>query len=516
MDPPNSAESNYSLPGSNINELSAVWSNLTQRRNISLGLRNPTVARCYLNSVVLALLHLPRFVSWLEDHVHGHEGDEWCVACILADLATQYWVDVPNQTDLEEQIDLFIAAIDADRDKRLEKLLELRSRVTKKCTECDNEETSMDFNWQLILSCEENADIEHALAQYFAPENRSGIECDSDICKKKKVWKNYSRKVRRGPAILCTQFNRSRVVTTNGRERIVKDNRKVIYTSSLNLQPVKNGEILRYTLLAAIHHRGTRDKGHYITVAKTPAGTWVRHDDERVDVVDLREALHPTDNFTPYLLFWQKEPETAKSPNKRGRPLDDEVNPDAPPPKKPQNSSIFSTPSSILRRFGRAKPPEPPSSELSDCEKEKAELKELVNRAATAHAQLVDSASNFHAGLDTALKMLATYSPLMQELKDKKKYRARAMAYLKAEKSAQLSLTAGVRRAEASPRLLEIVNDADPRARLRFFLYVYSRGRDAIERGGLVLWLRDILGMNAGREGDAVDDAAEDDEYVSV
>lgn len=73
------------------------------------------MARCYLNSVVLALLHLPRFVSWLEDHVHGHEGDEWCVACILADLATQYWVDVPNQTDLEEQIDLFIAAIDAGK-----------------------------------------------------------------------------------------------------------------------------------------------------------------------------------------------------------------------------------------------------------------------------------------------------------------------------------------------------------------------------------------------------------------
>ncbi|KAI4262642.1 MAG: hypothetical protein L6R42_002184 [Xanthoria sp. 1 TBL-2021] len=374
----------------------------------------------------------------------------------------------------------------------------------------------MDFNWQLILSCQDNADIEHALAQYFAPENRSGIECDSDTCKKKKVWKSYSRKVRRGPAILCTQFNRSRLVTTNGRERIVKDNRKVIYTSSLNLQPVKNGEIIRYTLLAAIHHRGTRDKGHYITVAKTPAGTWVRHDDERVDVVDLREALQPTDNFTPYLLFWQKEPETAKSPNKRGRPLDDEISPDAPTPKKPQNSSIFSTPSSILRRFGRAKAPEPPSPELSDCEKEKAELKDLVNRAATAHAQLVDCASNFLAGLDTALKMLATYSPLMQELKDKKKYRARAMAYLKAEKSAQLSRTAGVRRAEASPRLLEIVNDADPQASLRFFLHVYSRGLETSEVGGLVLWLRDILGMKAGREGDVVDDTDGDDEYVSV
>ncbi|KAI4218978.1 MAG: hypothetical protein L6R36_008643, partial [Xanthoria steineri] len=454
MDPSNSGESNYSSTSSSVNGLSA---------------------RCYFNSVVIALLHFPKFVSWLEEHEGSHHDYQSCAACILELLSSAYWDDKENQDHLEYLVKKFIAAISSvdngwkkqrlrnhedaqefyqwlmvhlhhqdTRNERIKKLHELRSSFTKTCSECGKKEITLDFHWQLILSCHGNANIEQALAQYFAPEKMDGIECDSETCKQKKVSKTYSREVRRGPEILCTQFNRFRVMKTMGRDNIRKDNRKVIYSNNLNLQPVKNGEILRYTLLAAIHHQGTIEEGHYITVTKTPAGAWVRHNNETVETVDLQAALQPTDDFTPYLLFWQKDTETPKSPNKRGRPSDDEVDPESPPSKKAQNSRAPSP------NYEPSTSPEPPTSTLSECEREKRNLKCLVNHAAMSHANLIDIARSFNFGLSTALNLLATLRPLMKELKNKKGFRARAADYLKYEKEAHTSRVIGVGKAQES------------------------------------------------------------------
>ncbi|KAI4103236.1 MAG: hypothetical protein LQ339_004339 [Xanthoria mediterranea] len=532
MDPSNSGESNYSSPSSSVNGLSGVWNNDRQMLNISSGLRNPTGARCYFNSVVIALLHFPKFVSWLEEHEGGHRDYQSCAACILELLSSAYWDEKPDQNDLKHLIDAFITAINSvdngwkkqrlrnhedaqefyqwlmvhlhqqdTRNERIKKLHGLLSSVTKTCSECDKKEISTEFNWQLILSCHGNADIEQALAQYFAPEKKDGIECDSETCKQKKVSKTYSREVRRGPEILCTQFNRFMVVKPMpGRENIRKDNRKVIYSNNLTLQPVKNGEILRYTLLAAIHHQGTMNEGHYITVTKTPAGAWVRHNNEMVETVDLQAALQPTDNFTPYLLFWQKDTETPKSPNKRGRPSDDEVDPESPPSKKAQNSRAPSP------NYEPSTSPKPPTSTLSECEKERKNLKSLVDHAAMSHADLIDSARSFHFGLSTALNLLATLHPLMEELKNKKGFRDRAADYLKYEREAHMSRIIGVSKAQESSNVLfYILTAADPaeeRKRCREFRAYFHMGRKKIEEGGLHFWLCEELDLKFGREGE--------------
>ncbi len=384
------------------------------------------------------------------------------------------------------------------RDDRIKKLHELHSSVTKICSECGKKEISPEFHWQLILSCHENADIEQALAQYFAPVKMDGIECDSETCKQKKFSKTYSREVRRGPEILCTQFNRFQVMENMGRDNIRKDKRKVIYSNNLNLQPVKNGEILRYTLLAAIHHQGTIKAGHYITVTKTPAGAWVRHNNETVETVDLQAALQPTDNFTPYLLFWQKDTETPKSPNKRGRPSDDEVDPESPPSKKPQNSRAPSP------NYEPSTSPKPPTSTLSECERERKNLTWLVNHAAMSHADLIDIARSFHFGLTTALNLLATLRPLMQELKNKKGFRARAADYLKYEKEAHRSRMIGVSKAQESSNVLfHILTATDPaeeRKRCRQFRDFFHMGRKHIETRGLRFWLCKELDMKFGQE----------------
>ena len=82
-----------------------------QQRDISRGLENPTGARCYLNSVVIALLHFPKFYNWLTHHVYCHGVGESCVACVLAELAIQYWSDGIQQSDLETAIDRFTKVI---------------------------------------------------------------------------------------------------------------------------------------------------------------------------------------------------------------------------------------------------------------------------------------------------------------------------------------------------------------------------------------------------------------------
>lgn len=244
-----------------------------------------------------------------------------------------------------------------DRDERLKKLLGLRVRIIIECTECKRKETQTDDNWLLILACEGNDRIEQALAQYFASERKGGIDCDSTTCRNKKVVKNYSRDVRRAPEFLCTQFNRYRQVITDGEVTMVKDERRVIYTSHLKLHPAKNGQIFRYKLLAAIHHWGTMDGGHYVTVTRTPAGNWVRHDNERVDVVGIQEALQPANDYTPYVLFWQKEPEasgtpeTPKTPSKRRLSHDDQVTSEGSPSKRSQNENGSIWPVSWLSEF---------------------------------------------------------------------------------------------------------------------------------------------------------------------
>ena len=52
-------------------------------------MRNVGGNLCYLISVLQALLHAPKILNWLE----SHQDCFWenCLACVLRNLAAQYW-----------------------------------------------------------------------------------------------------------------------------------------------------------------------------------------------------------------------------------------------------------------------------------------------------------------------------------------------------------------------------------------------------------------------------------------
>lgn len=136
--------------------------------------------------------------------------------------------------------------------------------------------------------------------------------------------------------------------------------------------------------------------------------------------------------------------------------------------------------------------------------------------AAEAHKSLIESAHNLNAGLDAALRTLATLSPLMQELKTKKKYRTRAKAYLDAERFAQLSQMAGMRSIEKSSRLTELVEKGEnSKELLKDFLNIYSRSFE-ISPKGLQFWLRDELDLRSDGEESAWADGDEEENWTIV
>ncbi len=83
--------------------------------NISSGLKNPTGARCYFNSVVIALLHFPKFVSWLEEHEGSHGDYQSCAACNLELLSSAYWDDKQDGENLETTVKGLISAINSGK-----------------------------------------------------------------------------------------------------------------------------------------------------------------------------------------------------------------------------------------------------------------------------------------------------------------------------------------------------------------------------------------------------------------
>ncbi|KAL8853369.1 MAG: hypothetical protein Q9221_001845 [Calogaya cf. arnoldii] len=310
-------------------------------------------------------------------------------------------------------------------------MFELVTKTVTVCTICkDQYQPRPSTETSLVISCENNDSIKRALDQYFARVDVVEVQCDSTTCKNAHRTKRKGTTILRAPEILCIQINRFKQV---GPEKWIKDMSHVGYEEKLDLTDFldsKDGTTLKYRLVTAVHHLGEKNSGHYITVAKTPGGDkWVRHDDHHVATFNLKEALEPKGEWTPYLLFWQQiKSGTPESPGKRPRPDENENDFNKPPsPKRQQKDNNSISPANWWERFllGILKPLGTPSV-LSDCEKEKEDLKALVNLAARAHVRLVDSAQRLNAGLDIANNMLGTYRPLMQELKGLKKYRAQA------------------------------------------------------------------------------------------
>lgn len=78
---------------------------------LGVGFRNRG-ASCYLNSLIIALLHVPKFVNWI---LHFHEAETcdvtYCVACALHYLTLAYWNDFGDSRKTETALADFAMVI---------------------------------------------------------------------------------------------------------------------------------------------------------------------------------------------------------------------------------------------------------------------------------------------------------------------------------------------------------------------------------------------------------------------
>ncbi|KAI4153995.1 MAG: hypothetical protein L6R39_001472 [Caloplaca ligustica] len=247
----------------------------------------------------VVLLHIPRFVNWLEQ-IHLNKKRKYCiancVACAVANLSLAYW-NVPQDPD---QVEELLSNFDVSGKESPRDLFELEFKVIIKCSVCAKVNFLRETSNDLTITCEGHNNLDQAIRREFGSEKRHDIDCDS--CGKR-VTKEYTQRITRGPDILCTQFNR---FIAHGNHSM-KNPRNVPFGANLNLSPyVDNKSPLQYRLVAAIHHRGTLGAGHYISFTRTPGGNWKRQDDEKVTEATLEAAVRCGKGFTPYLLFWAK------------------------------------------------------------------------------------------------------------------------------------------------------------------------------------------------------------------
>ena len=134
----------------------------------------------------------------------------------------------------------------------------------------------------------------------FARETREDWQCGScaHVATTELVW---SQQLLTTPEILVVQLLRFNPRTLR------KNNVHIPFTQSLDLtRYTTNRTPTRYRLMAVVHHKGTRNHGHYVAVALGPGDKWQKMDDSTVTDVEVSEALRPRGRFTPYLLFYAK------------------------------------------------------------------------------------------------------------------------------------------------------------------------------------------------------------------
>ena len=134
----------------------------------------------------------------------------------------------------------------------------------------------------------------------FAPATMTGWRCG--VCHQFVATTELVRslELHTTPEILIVEFRR---FNSNGQ----KDNVHIPFTQWLDLTPYTiNRTPTKYRLMAVVHHSGTLNRGHYVTVARGPRGEWQRMNDQIVSDTTVTEALRPSNDFAPYLLLYAK------------------------------------------------------------------------------------------------------------------------------------------------------------------------------------------------------------------
>ncbi|KAL8712846.1 MAG: hypothetical protein Q9220_003054 [cf. Caloplaca sp. 1 TL-2023] len=348
-------------------------------------------------------------------------------------------------------------------------------REENECQACLKKKHVLVVRTDLTLPCKDHDRMDLVINQVFQDEDRSGVECDSSGCGGREFTKKFTQEIKRGPDVLITHFNRFESILFRGDVLLRKIDKAISYDEILDLSHLvyNKTSTLRYRLFAAIHHKGKRNAGHYITVTRNIRNDgWSRKDDHRVSPVGVEEALRPGGGFTPYILFWQKIPhnEISRSPPPQYSPLPPPENLKRPhqavdedpgnkrirpPPKKPQTGKKPDA--------GPADPPNPldfldylltsrrsgnPASDmeiqkaLSDCKVEHArkddllqQYRALVETGVICYNAYKEASDIFYEGLEASGGAMSVFSGLMQKLLNKEKYKERAKNFIHLERT---------------------------------------------------------------------------------
>ncbi|KAI4199686.1 MAG: hypothetical protein LQ350_004477 [Teloschistes chrysophthalmus] len=357
---------------------------------------------------------------------------------------------------------------------RVDELFGIFIQTSSTCLRCREETYPYEGANLMTLTCDKGS-IEGAIRAYFATEELEGIECHSEKCNKAWQKKSYTKKLTQGPDILCTQFLRFEERWNEKIEQYMTKNRqRVTYLPDLDLTDfVKNGTPLRYRLVAAVHHQGELETGHYITTARTPQDYWFRYDNTTTETLNDQHALQPK-HFTPYLLFWQKEPLdtpnsitgvplqtppklgkrsheqssiAADSENGRPRSKSPKHTGNSPADNNPPNDEqLDNAPSSWGRwrsnwLFGHLAAVDLEQQRaaeakraLAHCQKQYKRQEILIRRAALTHAQLIRTINLHSTGLDGANQAMRTILPFMKRVHARGEHAETVEPFLQAQK----------------------------------------------------------------------------------
>ncbi|MCJ1457802.1 hypothetical protein MMC28_008171 [Mycoblastus sanguinarius] len=204
-----------------------------------------------------------------------------------------------------------------ERDRSTERILkgllgyETVNRLT--CPNCDDVTDHRCSYYSLDVHLKRGRPLEQILREKtFGKSVAPGRRCSR--CRTTSDTEQYERMIT-APEVLVIHL--LRFEPTQRRQYSRKQSDPIPFTQDLDLTPFTvNNTILKYRLLAVIHHQGSIEFGHYKTVAKAPGGKWEELEDKKVKKVSINAALDPENHaqhrnfsgspWTPYMLFWTR------------------------------------------------------------------------------------------------------------------------------------------------------------------------------------------------------------------
>ncbi|KAI9764193.1 MAG: hypothetical protein M1835_007634 [Candelina submexicana] len=335
--------------------ISPHWGRQRSANLRSQGMPNWNGVLCYRHSGLQGLLHVPKFVNWLEQE---HTGDSCamtnCLACALRSLSEVYWwsppptsdiqreairkalkrIDVvasrlgwytstrrPNQhQDAEEQIRWLLLTLQNQlphaASSTLSSLFTINLLSTITCADrtstrrkCGHRSTKSETQLNLQLNIPPPATSNNAhprLTSYITTslnETLTSYTCAScaSTAPKRRIYT-----ITNAAPILIVQQKRFTVNPYTGRTSKLMHH--VAFSEWLDLSSHADdaSEEVKYRLVSVVDHAGGLGAGHYKTLAKGPDTKWRDINDDVVRGGTVKDAVQPGGKWTPYLLIYER------------------------------------------------------------------------------------------------------------------------------------------------------------------------------------------------------------------